>query len=75
MTVLRRKRLPDGSLGELEKVFEGFTETEKVEALGTQLAEERIKNLQKDFVISSLGQELSKLKIEVMMLKMGQPTD
>nr|WP_259544499.1 hypothetical protein [Heyndrickxia oleronia] len=37
MTLLRRKRLPDGSFGELEKVFEGETDAEKVEQLKRDL--------------------------------------
>ena len=36
MTVLRRKRLQDGSFGELEKVFEGETEQEKTERIGEE---------------------------------------
>lgn len=31
--LLRRKRMPDGSFGELEKVFPGETAEEKVERL------------------------------------------
>ena len=36
MTILRRKRLQDGSFGELEKVFEGETEQEKVERIESE---------------------------------------
>ncbi|WP_102271318.1 hypothetical protein [Cytobacillus massiliigabonensis] len=35
--LLRRKRLPDGSFGELEKVFEGETEAEKLAQLKDDL--------------------------------------
>ncbi|MEH6944770.1 hypothetical protein [Bacillus sp. JJ722] len=37
MTILRRKRLPDGSFGELEKVFEGETQAEQIEKLQSDL--------------------------------------
>lgn len=37
--ILRRKRLEDGSLGELEKVFEGETEREKTARLEEELTE------------------------------------
>lgn len=33
MALMRRKRLADGSFGELEKVFEGETQEEKIERL------------------------------------------
>ena len=33
MSILRRKRLQDGSFGELEKVFSGETPQEKIERL------------------------------------------
>lgn len=40
MTILRRKRLADGTFGDLEKVFDGETDAEKlarVEAENTEL--------------------------------------
>lgn len=33
MALMRRKRLSDGSFGELEKVFEGETQEEQIERL------------------------------------------
>lgn len=33
MAILRRKRLQDGTFGELEKVFSGETQDEKIERL------------------------------------------
>lgn len=68
----RRKRLPDGSFGELEKVFEGFTSDEQITELGYQLAQEKLKNMQKDMLLSSLGQQVSLVKIELMQLRGGE---
>ena len=39
MSVLRRKRLEDGSFGELEKVFEGETDREKLERIEREKTE------------------------------------
>lgn len=44
---------------------------ETITALGQTIAEEKIKNMQKDDLISSLGQELTKVKLEIMQLKGG----
>lgn len=67
----RRKRLADGSFGELEKVGSGVTTDEQVMSLGAQLAQEKIKNIQKDILINSLGATVTQLKFEVMSLKGG----
>lgn len=40
MAILRRKRLADGTFGPLEKVFDGETETEKIERLELERAEQ-----------------------------------
>lgn len=42
-----------------------------IAALGQTVAEEKIKSMQKDTLISSLGQELTKVKLEIMQLKGG----
>lgn len=39
MVLLRRKRLPNGSFGPLEKVFDGETDKEKIEQLELENAE------------------------------------
>lgn len=44
---------------------------ENVNSLGEQLAQEKLKNIQKDATISQLGQEIAKLKLEVINIKGG----
>lgn len=67
----RRKRLPDGTFGELENIGSDPTTEEQVAALGFQLAQEKINNIQKDAVINGLGAQVAMLKIEMMQLKGG----
>jgi len=43
-----------------------------VGALGQELAMEKIKNMQKDMLISSLGQKVALLTLEVIQLKGGE---
>ncbi|KYG92341.1 hypothetical protein A0U40_05200 [[Bacillus] sp. KCTC 13219] len=69
--MLRRRRLQDGSFGELEKLGEGLTVDEQVAALGMQLAQEKLANMQKDMLINSLGATVTQLKFEIMSLKGG----
>lgn len=69
--MLRRKRLPDGTFGELEKVGTIPTTDEQVKSLGEQLAQEKVKNIQKDLLINSLGLQLTQLKLEVISMKGG----
>ncbi|OXS74929.1 hypothetical protein B1B04_08555 [Lysinibacillus sp. KCTC 33748] len=69
--MLRRKRLPDGSLGELEKVGLIPTTEEQVLSLGEELAQEKVKSIQKDLLINSLGSQLTQLKLEVISMKGG----
>ena len=64
----RRKRLPNGSLGELEKVGSIPTTEEQVMSLGEQLAQEKVKNIQKDLLINNLG---SQLKLDFISMKGG----
>ncbi len=42
-----------------------------VNSLGAQLAQEKLKNMQKDTTIAQLGQEIAKLKLEVISIKGG----
>jgi hypothetical protein len=44
---------------------------ETVNNIGEELAQERLKNTRKDIVINNLGQEVSKLKLEIIQLKGG----
>ncbi|MFJ8099419.1 XkdW family protein [Lysinibacillus sp. NPDC096212] len=67
----RRRRLPNGSWGELEKLGSLPTTEEQVLSLGEQLAQEKMKNIQKDLLINSLGSELSQLKLDVISMKGG----
>lgn len=67
----RRKRLSDGSLGELEKVGSIPTTEEQVMSLGEQLAQEKMKNIQKDLLINNMGAQLAQLKLDVISMKGG----
>lgn len=66
MAIVRRKRLPDGSFGEPEKIGGGLTTDEMVAALGIQLAQEK---LQKDAIINTLGAEVASLKLQILQMK------
>lgn len=67
----RRKRLPNGGWGELEKVGSIPTTEEQVMSLGEQLAQEKMKNIQKDLLINSLGSQLTQVKLDVISMKGG----
>ncbi len=66
-----KQRESDGSMGQPVKVGTGLKLDEQVSSLGEQLAQEKIKGIQKDFLINSLGQTVTQLKLEVMTLKGG----
>ncbi|MFL1997336.1 hypothetical protein VYF65_003100 [Lysinibacillus irui] len=66
-----RKRLPDGTLGELEKIGSIPTTEEQVMSLGEQLAQEKMKNIQKDLLINNMGAQLAQLKLDVISMKGG----
>lgn len=67
----RRKLLHDGTFGPLEDVFGGPTPEEEVSSIGQELAIEKIKNMQKEALINSLGQQVAQLKIELLLMKGG----
>ena len=69
--MLRRRRLPNGELGELEKVGTIPTTEEQVMSLGEQLAQEKVKNIQKDILINNLGTQLTQLKLDMISMKGG----
>jgi hypothetical protein len=63
----RDRLIPEPSEGEKEIV----EIQENLNSLGEQLAQEKLKNIQKDTTISQLGQEIAKLKLEVINMKGG----
>lgn len=67
----RRKRLPSGELGPLEKVGNILTTEEQVAELGMQLIQEKLSNMQKDAIINGLGAQVAQMKIEIMAMKGG----
>ncbi|MFF5994295.1 hypothetical protein AAGS61_06010 [Lysinibacillus sp. KU-BSD001] len=69
--MLRRRRLPNGDLGELEKVGTIPTAKEQIESLGEQLAKEKVKSIQKDILINNLGSQLTQLKLDMISMKVG----
>lgn len=66
-----KKRNEDGTLGEPRKIGTELNIDEQVASLGEQLAQEKIKGIQKDLIINSLGETVTQLKLEVMSLKGG----
>lgn len=66
-----KQRESDGSMGETVKVGTGLSLDEQVLSLGEQLAQEKIKGIQKDLLFNSLGETVTQLKLEVMALKGG----
>ncbi|WP_313150813.1 hypothetical protein [Lysinibacillus capsici] len=69
MVLEYKQRESDGSMGQSVKVGTGLSIDEQVLSLGEQLVQEKIKGIQKDFLINSLGQTVTQLKLEVMTLK------
>lgn len=67
----RRKRMPNGELGDLEKVGSIPTTEEQIMSLGEQLAQEKMKNIQKDLLINNFGSQLTQLKLDVISMKVG----
>lgn len=63
----RRKRLPDGTFGELEKVFEGETADEKVARLEAENASLTLSLLEKDVRLETV----ESLQAEIMLLLIG----
>lgn len=61
MTMERRKRLPDGSFGELEKVFEGETVQERVDRLEAENADLIFASIEKDMRLEELERGQSDL--------------
>ncbi|MFM9533632.1 MULTISPECIES: hypothetical protein [Lysinibacillus] len=66
-----RERDKYGNLKPPTKIFSGPTEKETIAALGPQLAQEKLDNMQRDIVINGLGAQLARMKIEIMQLKGG----
>ncbi|MCH7321797.1 hypothetical protein LZ480_07805 [Solibacillus sp. MA9] len=67
----RRRRLPNGELGPLEKVGSIPTTEEQVAELGMQLTLEKLSNIQKDAIINGLGAQVAQMKLEIMAMKGG----
>lgn len=55
-----------------QKELEIKLKEQQLQAVGFELAQEKIKNTQKDAVIQMFGREVAMLKIEVMTLKGGE---
>lgn len=56
----------------IEIVDDGIpTIPDTIKSLGEELTQEKLKNIQKDSTIAQLGQELAKVKLEVINMKGG----
>lgn len=56
----------------IEIVDDGIpTIPDTIKSLGEQLTQEKLKNIQKDSTIAQLGQELAKVKLEVISMRGG----
>ncbi|MGD6845221.1 hypothetical protein ACQCVH_22215 [Bacillus infantis] len=71
MAIERYIRNQNGELGTLQKAFSGLTKDEQIATLGQQLALAKLKDIQREALLNSVGQQVSLLKIEVMQLKGG----
>lgn len=67
MPLLRRKRLPDGTFGPLEKVFEGETVDEKITQLEAENANLILQLIEKDLKLSELEQTQANLTLELIV--------
>lgn len=66
MTLLRRKRLPDGSFGEFEKVFEGETDSERVDILEAMNAELALTLAQKELQLMEIESAQAQLTLALI---------
>lgn len=66
-----KQRESDGSIGQHVRVGTGLSIDEQVLSLGEQLAQEKIKGIQKDLLINNLGQTVTQLKLEMLAMKGG----
>lgn len=64
--------MPDGTFGELEKVGTIPTTEEQVMSLGEQLAQEIVRNIQKDILLNNLGTQLTQLILDMISMKGGE---
>ncbi|MGN7387707.1 hypothetical protein [Sporosarcina sp. SAFN-015] len=64
MTIMRRRRLPDGSFGELEKVFVGETDAEKIARLEAENASLALANIEKDIRLETVEE----LQAEMLLI-------
>lgn len=71
MAMEYKQRTENGDIGQPIKIGTGLKLDERVSSLGEQLAQEKIKGIQKDLLINSLGETVTQLKLEVMALKGG----
>ncbi|MED3876224.1 hypothetical protein [Lysinibacillus capsici] len=71
MALEYKQRESDGSMGQPVKVGTGLSIDEQVLSLGEQLAQEKIKGIQKDLLINNLGQTVTQVKLEMLAMKGG----
>lgn len=64
--ILRRKRLADGSFGELEKVLGGETESEKIERLEGENAHITFMLIEKDMKLSEVESSQALLLFQLL---------
>lgn len=67
MPVVRRRRNPDGSFGELEKLFEGETDQEKMERLEATNAQLAYEAIEKDLKFEEISNNQAELTYQLMM--------
>ena len=78
MAIEYKPRNSDGTIsGKLVKIGSGFTLDEKITSFGEQLAQEKMKSIQKDFMVNNLGEQLAQEKMksiqkEIMINNLGE---
>ncbi|MGE7021981.1 XkdW family protein [Solibacillus cecembensis] len=71
MAIEYKVRDQNGDLGEPIKAGSDPTTEEQISALGMQLTQEKLANMQKDAIINGLGEQLAQVKLEIMAMKGG----
>lgn len=67
MVLMRRKRLPDGSFGKLEKVFEGETQEEVIERLEGEADNLKALNLNVMLALTEMYEEQYQRNLDLML--------
>lgn len=60
-----------GKIGEIKKEAKRLEVETAIQEVGQRLAQEKLKNMQKDAIIGSMGKQLAELKLDMIEMKGG----